>query len=164
MSWAWTKLFVDLPVLGLEYEIKNSDRLVSSKPCVIVSNHQSSLDVIGMETFCYRPQTKFGARKYFHRCLSVCPQGGGGLPDRDPPGQKPPLDRNLPCTVKSGWYASYWNAFLFYITRLCYPPIVYSIVSDYKGHEFVITAFREMYFYVDFWWAHAGVLQLPVLG
>ena len=97
MSWAWTKLFVDLPVLGLEYEIKNSDCLVSSKPCVIVSNHQSSLDVIGMETFCYRPQTKFGTRKYFHRCLFVCPQGGGGLPDRDPPrtetspGQKSPL-------------------------------------------------------------------------
>ena len=70
---------------------------MSSKPCVIVSNHQSSLDVIGMGTFCYRPQTKFGARKYFHRCLFVCPQRGGGLPDRDPPrtetspGQKSPL-------------------------------------------------------------------------
>ena len=26
---------------------------------------------------CYRPQTKFGARKYFHKCLSFCPWGGG---------------------------------------------------------------------------------------
>ena len=89
MSWAWTKLFVDLPVLGLEYEIKNSDRLMSDKPCVIVSNHQSSLDAIGMENF------------------------------------------------------------LFYITRLCSRPIGYSAVSDYAGHEFVITAPRKVYFYVD---------------
>ena len=59
-------------------------------------------------------------------CESFCPRGGGwclcpgggrGLPDRHPPGQRPP-DRNTPHwtetihrTVKSGWYASYWNAF-----------------------------------------------------
>ena len=47
-------------------------------------------------------------------------------PDRDSPGQRPPLDRDLPTSwtetprtetprpLKSGWYASYWNAFLFY--------------------------------------------------
>ena len=49
---------------------------------------------------------------------SLCP--GGILPDRDSPGQRPPLDRYpprqrpSPLTVKSGRYASYWNAFLFY--------------------------------------------------
>ena len=61
-------------------------------------------------------------------CQSFCSQGegvlvgGGGLPDRNPPGQwsldrdptgqKPPRQR-LPCMVKSGRYASYWNAILF---------------------------------------------------
>ena len=51
--------------------------------------------------------------------------GGGRLLDRDPPsGQRhpprieTPPDRDIPgqrspCTVKSGPYASYWNAFLF---------------------------------------------------
>ena len=49
---------------------------------------------------------------------------GGGLPDRDPSGQRPPLrqppgqrprppGRDPPCKVKSGWYASLWNACLF---------------------------------------------------
>ena len=33
--------------------------------------------------------------------------------DKDPPGQRIPLDRDTPRTVKSGWYASYWNEFLF---------------------------------------------------
>ena len=38
-----------------------------------------------------------------------------GLPDRDPPGQTPPRERpqppgqRPPCTVKSGWYTSYWS-------------------------------------------------------
>ena len=47
-------------------------------------------------------------------CLST---GGGGLNDRDTPGQRhphgqiPSMDR--PPTVKSGRYASYWNTFLF---------------------------------------------------
>ena len=41
--------------------------------------------------------------------------------DRTSPGQRPPLDRDppppqteTPCMVKSGQYASYWNAFLFF--------------------------------------------------
>ena len=41
------------------------------------------------------------ARKCFHRCLSFCPQGGGGVcqtpPGRSiPPAQTPPLDRHTP--------------------------------------------------------------------
>ena len=32
--------------------------------------------------------------------------------DRDLPGQRPP------CTVRSGWYASYWNAFLLTVISL----------------------------------------------
>ena len=64
-------------------------------------------------------------RLCFHRCLSV--DRGVSLTetplDRDPPGQRPapltdPPDRDPPhgqSTVTSGRYASYWNAFLFYI-------------------------------------------------
>ena len=42
----------------------------------------------------------------------LCP--GRGLPDRDPlPWTETPLDTDSPtCTVKSGRYGSYWNAFL----------------------------------------------------
>ena len=37
----------------------------------------------------------------------------GGLPDRDPPGQRPLLEQRPPsCMAKSGWYATFWNAFL----------------------------------------------------
>ena len=38
----------------------------------------------------------------------LCP-GGGGLC----PGGWGSLSRGHPHTVKSGWYTSYWNAFLF---------------------------------------------------
>ena len=38
----------------------------------------------------------------------------GGLPNRDPM-YRDPLDRDRPHTVKSEWYASFWNAFLFYV-------------------------------------------------
>ncbi len=43
----WTFLFVDLPIMEISYEVRNEHHLVSENPCVIVSNHQSSLDVIG---------------------------------------------------------------------------------------------------------------------
>ena len=39
---------------------------------------------------------------FLHLSVSHSVHGGGGLPDRDPP-----------CTLKSGRYASYWNAVLF---------------------------------------------------
>ena len=32
------------------------------------------------------------------------------------PRQRPPWTE-IPCTVKSGWYASYWNAFLFILCK-----------------------------------------------
>ena len=44
-------------------------------------------------------------------------------PDRDPPGQRPP-DQRPPCTVKSGWYASYWNAFLVVVVFAFCPQIL----------------------------------------
>ena len=34
--------------------------------------------------------------------------------DRDPPDRDPPGQRSPPRTVTSGWYASYWKAFLFF--------------------------------------------------
>ena len=62
---------------------------------------------IKVRNFSCRPQTKF-AKVMFSQCLSVhgggmgvCP-GRGGLRQGDPPR-----------TVKSGRYASYWNAFFF---------------------------------------------------
>ena len=45
--------------------------------------------------------------------LSVILFTGGGLPDKDSSGQRPPWTE-IPCTVKSGRYASYWNALLFH--------------------------------------------------
>ncbi len=36
-----------LPVLGIEYEIKDEKHLKSDKPFVLVCNHQSSLDALG---------------------------------------------------------------------------------------------------------------------
>ena len=45
IGWMWTRLFC--PILSLEFEVRDEQRLVSDKPCIIVCNHQSSLDVIG---------------------------------------------------------------------------------------------------------------------
>ena len=66
--------------------------------------------------------------------------------DRDPPGQRPSLDRDPPwtetpqtetppgqrpsCIVKSGRYVSYWNAFLYFIIYL--PFINYSFKIKLK--------------------------------
>ena len=72
----------------------------------------------------YCPQMKFGARKCFYTCLSFFSQGGGGLPnpldaeplplDATPPGCRPPVPwmQTPPIWSTSGWYASYWNAYL----------------------------------------------------
>ena len=40
-------MFIDLPIFKLDYEIRDSHRLEVDTACVIVSNHQSCLDVIG---------------------------------------------------------------------------------------------------------------------
>ena len=80
---------------------------------------------------CYRPQTKFGARLCFYRCLSFCQQRGGSakvhagihppakettpLPRRSPLLQPPPHPRDRYC---SGRYASYWNACLLWLKLL----------------------------------------------
>ena len=76
---------------------------------------------------CYRPQRKFGARVYFHKHLSFCPQGGvramhtprACMPPRHTPpwAHSPPLGMHAPLGYyemrsMSGRYASYWNAFL----------------------------------------------------
>ena len=53
---------------------------------------------------------------FLHLCIILFT--GEGSPWQRPPGQRPPpMNRDPPrqrppCTVKSGWYASYWNAFL----------------------------------------------------
>ena len=96
----------------------------------------------GFLTSVYRqmpyPKVNSWFAKVMFSQVSVCPGGGGGLglcpggslsggflsgrpswterhtPDREKPsGQRPPLDREPPCTVMGGRYASYWNAFLF---------------------------------------------------
>ena len=83
------------------------------------------LDILQLfRTACYRLQTKFRTRQCFQKHLSVhwdlcvmplpvqeglCPGdvSVSGVSDQgDPPTE------TLPGTVKSGRYASYWNAFL----------------------------------------------------
>ena len=84
----------------------------------------------------YHPQMKFGARLCFCTCLSVHWESayrglsgvclkrgkgfvyrGGGLPTRGgvclQRGGLPPEGELGRPNQKSGWYASYWNAFLF---------------------------------------------------
>ena len=51
--------------------------------------------------------------------------------DRDPPGQRPPMDRD-PHVVKSRWYASYWNVFLFDIKRILWN---YNLLSSVSHHN-----------------------------
>ena len=77
-QWFWIKMFIDLPIFKLDYEIRDSHRLEVDTACVIVSNHQSCLDVIGKLSrsfiFYYRPQTYFAKVMFLQ--VSVCPQGG----------------------------------------------------------------------------------------
>ena len=99
------------------------------------------MDNIANVTF-YRPQTKFA--EVMSSQVSVCPRGsqslsGGLCPgisvqrgvslsrgslswgisvQGNPPGQRPPRQRPPQTetrTVTSGWYASYWNAFLLHL-------------------------------------------------
>ena len=58
------------------------------------------------ELFGSLPPTNEVWGKVIFSQASVCPQWGRGVPDRDHPIQR------FPRTVKSGRYASYWNAFL----------------------------------------------------
>ena len=98
--------------------------------------------------YCYRPQRSCGKAMFLYLSVShsvdrggLCPsmhhrshdwgvsaQGGlcpggslsrGGLCQGDPPGERPPPRERLPCTVTSGRYASYRNAFLFIRKFLC---------------------------------------------
>ena len=78
--------------------------------------------------------------------VSVCGQmflpGGGvcpvypGLPNIDPPGQRSPGTETPPCTVKSGKYASYCNAFLLHWCLL----LATCVVSKLRG---ALTLFRD---------------------
>ena len=56
-------------------------------------------------------------------CLVPCSFGGRLCPPMDKDGPswtETPLDRPLSCTVKSGWYASYWNAFSWFSILISY--------------------------------------------
>ena len=44
---AWT-LNPLLRLFGFEYRVENGDVLLNERPCVVVANHQSSIDFIGM--------------------------------------------------------------------------------------------------------------------
>lgn len=48
IGWFWTTVF---SCFGTKYEVRNGEHLVSDKPFVLVSNHQSSLDVIALMRF-----------------------------------------------------------------------------------------------------------------
>ena len=87
---------------------------------------------------CYHPQTKFGARLYFQKCVSRILFTGGGSASVhagiSPPGTRHPPGADLPgpgtprsrptwhsacweIRSTSGRYASYWNAILFVIVH-----------------------------------------------
>ena len=64
----------------------------------------------------YRPQTKLWEGNVFTPvCQSFYSQGGSLYDGTSCLTETPPRDRDPPppCAVKSGRYASYWNAFLF---------------------------------------------------
>ena len=44
ISGVWASFFT---LFGIKYELRNGEFLKSNKPCIIVANHQSSLDVFG---------------------------------------------------------------------------------------------------------------------
>ena len=79
------------------------------------------------------PANKVWGKVIFSQ-TSVCPQRGTGSPWQISTGQRPPWTEIHPCVVKSGRYASYWNAFLF---RTCCSPL------DYwwrQNHQYVRTS------------------------
>ena len=108
---------------GASYSLDRIDNTISWQ-CGEVEKQQCSNSI--MIDLLLKPIWNFLHAYYFHRCLSVHSGGGGSLydvtvrlaawsqsvsgPMFHPGGQKPPT----PWTVKSGRYASYWNAFLLY--------------------------------------------------
>ena len=112
---------------------------------------------ISFSSWCYCEQSGFGGTKYkdiftarkrsLGQCnifTSICHSvhGGGGLPHRDPlnrdaPGQRPPQTETIPRTVKSGRYASYWNAFLL---SLFLVHAVTSFAESFISFHSVITS------------------------
>lgn len=38
---------IQRPVLGLKYELRGMKNLQKEKSCIIVANHQSSIDILG---------------------------------------------------------------------------------------------------------------------
>ena len=85
---------------------------------VVVEDHYPEGEVLRLiykipikefEVDIYRPSTKLRECNVFTGvCHSV--RQGQGVPSQNAPGTAPPPDPQ-----KSGWYASYWNAFLLFI-------------------------------------------------
>lgn len=40
-------------LIGLKWIIRNPDLLTKDEACIMVSNHQSSLDILGKGVFCF---------------------------------------------------------------------------------------------------------------
>ena len=85
----------------------------------------------------YRPQRSCGKVMFLHVSVILFTGRGGSLsgrpprtettPGQRPPRQRPPPDRDPPPrTVTSGWYASYWNAFLYFILFLVASRLIYT--------------------------------------
>ena len=77
------------------------------------------------------PATVVAGRQCFHKCVSRILSTGEGcvsqhFPGQTPPGQTPlsradtPYPKHYGIRSTSGRYASYWNAFLWYLKRLSF--------------------------------------------
>ena len=125
----WFKIYTGLPATIRALEP------IYTKKKKKWSQSTMGLQPIFERLHCYRPQTKFGARQYFHKRVSLCLftggrgclhrgvyfRGGGSASRGLHPegmiciwGGGPPPIRYYGIRSTRGRYASYWNAFLFF--------------------------------------------------
>ncbi|XP_076351983.1 1-acyl-sn-glycerol-3-phosphate acyltransferase beta-like isoform X2 [Tachypleus tridentatus] len=45
---SWVVHHIVVPLFGVNWEVRNEERLKTKEPCILVCNHQSSLDILGM--------------------------------------------------------------------------------------------------------------------
>ena len=69
----WFKIYTGLPATIRALEP------IYTKKKKKWSQSTMGLQPIFERLHCYRQQTKFGARQYFHKRVSLCSQGGGGV-------------------------------------------------------------------------------------
>ena len=80
----------------------------------IFPNCMNITEIMGSHQVIFTVRNVVAARLCFHRCLWFCSRGCG----RHPPGQTSPASPSpLRDGYYSGRYASYWNAFFYFLCR-----------------------------------------------